>query len=177
MLRSDQARVNLPPPGVEAGDVDPTPTPIPKPPPSAAAQRWPGEAQVRGFVADYLRTGESNEPGIQDDFYSSRVDYFNEGTVDQAFITKDTKRYNKRWPDRHFTLVDPVEISESPDHDPEKFVVNFHCLFAVRQPGNPAKGETEKNAKGETTNTYTLERTGPESLRIVAIKEERVKAK
>ena len=171
MLHSDQARVNPTPPDLEiaAADPDPTPPPAPRPPPAAAFQRWPGVEVLRGFVENFVHLGESNAPGAQAGFFTDRVDYFNEGTVSRDFIDKDTEKYNKRWPDRHFTLVDPITVEESPDHDPSKIVVNFHCRIDVQRPGHDVKGETE--------NTYTLVRTGPESLRIAAIKEARVRNK
>ena len=171
VLHSDEARVNPTPPDTEVATADPDPTPrsAPKPPPAAAFRRWPGPEELHRFVENFVRLGESNNPGAQSGFFADHVDYFNEGVVSRDFIDKDTEKYNKRWPDRHFTMVDPISVEESPDHDPSKVVVNFHTLINVQRPGHDVKGETE--------NTYTLVRTGPETLRISAIKEARVRGK
>lgn len=197
VLHSDQGREHPSVSDGEAGSIDPPPFPTPAPPtgwiarvgrkfgpfPTAAppttatTQRWPDDAAVRSFVEEYLRTGESNVPETQQDFYAGRVDYFNEGVVDARFIAKDTARYNKRWPERHFTLLDPVEVAVSPDGNPDRAAVNFHCRFAVQGPGKPASGKTGKKVTGETSNTYVVERSGPDSMRIVSIKEERVRGK
>ena len=171
VLHSDQARVHPAPPDTDlaAVDPDPTPHPAPKPPPAAAFQRWPGPEALHGFIANFVHLGESNAAGAQTNFFANHVDYFNEGIVDRDFIDKDTEKYNKRWPDRHFTVVAPLSVEESPDHDPSKITVNFRCRIDVKRPGHDVKGETD--------NTYTLVRTGPETLRIAAIKESRVRNK
>ena len=137
VLHSDEARVNPTPPDADptAPDDEPTPRPVPKPPPAAAFQRWPDSAALHGFVENFVRLGESNAPGAQTTFFADRVDYFNEGTVSRDFIDKDTERYNKRWPDRHFTLLDPLTVGKSPDRDPSKIVVNFRCRIDVQRPG------------------------------------------
>ena len=168
VLHSDEARVNPTPPDPATPDDEPTPRPTLKPPPAAAFQRWPGLEALRGFVENFVHLGESNAPGAQSGFFADRVDYFNEGVVSRDFIDKDTERYNKRWPDRRFTLLDPLTVAESPDHDPAKVIVNFHCRINVQRPGHDVRGETE--------NTYTLVRTGSD-LRIAAIKEARVRNK
>ena len=168
VLHSDEARVNPTPSDGEVAVANPDPTPKPKPPPaSATAQRWPSQEVVRGFVEAFLAKGESNTPGAQGDYFADHVDYFDEGVVDQRFINKDTDKYNSRWPNRHFTLDSPLTVEGPPDGSPDKFVVNFRCKFNVRKPGHDVKGAADES--------YTLQRTGPESLRIVAIKEERVR--
>ncbi len=173
VLHSDQGRVQPLP----EGDAEPITDPTPKPPPLAVAQRQVDDTGVRAFVSEYLRSGQSNQPGTQDNFYAKRVDYFNEGMVDGAFIGKDTARYNKRWPTRHFILVDPVTVAASPDGDPQRLTAEFRCQFVVRS--GTEEHDEGKTVRGETKNTYVLERVGPgpDDLKIVAIKEERVRVK
>ena len=169
VLRSDEARRNPTPPDILPIDTEPSPTPAVAPPPAAMALHWPSTDTVRGFLANYLRVGQSNDTEAQMPFYADRVDYFNEGSVDHHFIHTDIDGYDRRWPERHFTLLDPVTLAASPDHDPEKIIVNFHYRFAVKRPHDAPEGEM--------ANTYTLQRTGPESLRIIAMKESRVRGK
>ncbi len=169
VLRSDVARRNPTPPDTAPADPDSQPTPTVAPPPAAASLRWPNTDTVRGFLASYLHAGQSDDTEAQMPFYSDRVDYLNEGRVDHRFIRADIDGYDRRWPERHFTLLDPITLAASPDHDPEKIVVNFHYRFAVKRPHDAPQGEM--------MNTYTLQRTGPESLRIIAMKESRVRGK
>ena len=167
VLRSDEARRNPTPPDTEPAD--PTPTPPIAPPPASASMHWPSPDTVRGFLASYLRAGQSNDTEAQMPFYGEHVDYLNEGNVDRRFIHADIDGYDRRWPERRFTLLDPVTVAVSPDHDPEKIVVNFHYRFAVKRPHDAPEGEM--------SNTYTLQRTGPDSLRIISMKEARVRGK
>ncbi len=169
VLRSDVARRNPAPPEAVSADADPQPTPTIAPPPAAASLHWPSTDEVRGFVASYLRAGQSDDTEAQMPFYADSVDYLNEGRVGHRFIRADIDSYDRRWPERHFTLLDPVTLAASADHDPDKIVVNFHYRFAVKRPHDAPEGEM--------MNTYTLQRTGPESLRIVAMKESRVRGK
>ena len=168
VLRSDEARRNPTPPGTQPV-IDPAPTPVVAPPPAAAALRRPGDMAVRAFLADYLRAGQSNDTAVQMPFYGDRVDYLNEGKVDQRFIHADIDGYDRRWPERRFTLLDPITLTASPDHDPEKIIVNFHYRFAVKRPHDAPEGEM--------SNTYTLQRNGPEGFRIIGMRESRVRGK
>ncbi len=169
VLRSDVARRNPAPPDTAPSNVDPPPGPTVAPPPAAASLHWPSADTVRGFLASYLRAGQSDDTEAQMPFYGEQVDYLNEGRVDQRFIRADIDSYDRRWPERHFTLLDPVTVAPSPDHDPEKIVVSFHYRFAVKR--------SHDAPAGEMMNTYTLQRTGPGSFRIIAMRESRVRGK
>ena len=169
VLRSDEGRRQLPP---EAADLADSPTPVPsptrppRPPPAAATRRRLTVEEARAFIARYLQAGQTNDPPAELAFYADRVDYFNEGVVDRRFIGGDIARYDRRWPDRHFTLLEPFAIASSPDGDPDKTVVNFRYQFAN-------KG-SKYLVHGKTDNTWTLAGETPANLRIITIKEQRV---
>ena len=169
VLRSDEGRRQSPP---EAADTEATPAPLPdstrppRPPPAAATRRRLTVEEARAFIARYLQAGQTNDPQAELAFYGDRVDYFNEGVVDRHFIGGDISRYDHRWPDRHFTLLEPFTIANSPDGDPDKTVVNFRYQFAN-------KG-SKYLVHGKTDNTWTLAGETPADLRIVAIKEQRI---
>ena len=137
------------------------------PPPAAESVHLPTAASVRGFLESYLRAGQSNDTDTQMPFYADRVDYLNEGQVDRRFIRADIDGYDRRWPERRFTLLDPVTVSAAPDHDPRKIVVNFRYRFSVKRPHDAPEGEM--------VNTYTLRRGDPETLQIISMKESRVR--
>ena len=169
VLRSDSARPGPVPADLAPVDIEPSPTPTIAPPPTAAAVRRPSETAVRTFLADYLRAGQSNDTEIQMPFYGGRVDYFDDGKVDLHYIHGDIDKYDRLWPERRFTLLDPIALSSSPDHDPDKIIVNFHYRFAEKR--------RHDAPEGETANTYTLQRTGLESFQIIGMKESRVRSK
>ena len=169
VLRSDVARRNPTPSDPALTDADLQPTPAVAPPPAATSLRWPHPDTVRAFLESYLRAGQSDDTEAQMPFYGDHVDYLNEGRVDRRFIHADIDSYDRRWPERHFNLLGPITLAPAPDGDPEKVVVNFHYRFAVKRPHDAPQGEM--------MNTYTLQRTGPESFQIVGMKESRVRGR
>ena len=175
VLRSDEAR-SSPSPGeidaaiarAETALAVPSVTPAP-PPAAAGVLRRPTVEQVRDFLTRYLQAGQNNDAETEMHFYGERVAYYDEGVVDHPYISRDVARYDHRWPERRFTLLDPVTVSDSPDGDPDKFVVNFRYGFNV------------KNARytvgGKTDNTWTITGHDPDSWKIVSMKEQRVREK
>ena len=175
VLRSDEARRTLSAADAELAadraaltDPDfPSPPPTPRPPPAAASRQRATSEEVRAFIARYLQAGQANDPHAELAFYGERVDYFDEGSVDKPFIEEDIARYDRRWPDRRFTLLEPFAVEPSPDGDPARLVVRFRYEFM------------NKGAKylvqGKTDNVWTLTGTRPADLRIVAMKEQRVR--
>jgi peptidoglycan hydrolase-like protein with peptidoglycan-binding domain len=143
------------------------PTPTPGPPPASASAQRPDTAAVRAFIEHYLQAGQTNDPPAELRFYGDRVQYFDDGLVDQRFIEQDVRRYDHRWPDRQFSLSGPVEITHPSDGDPAKIEVRFRYRYAVKS--------SRLSATGQTDNEYVLAGSRPEDLRIVSMKEERVR--
>jgi hypothetical protein len=141
-------------------------------PPPPAESPAPGQdltpERVSKFVQDYLRDGETPDVQKQVDYYAFPVRYFDHGTVSQDFVTKDTSNYVKRWPERKYTLVGPVNFFAS-DKEGEtnvEFTIAFDLRSNTRQ--------TKNKATGKTKNWWTVRGNGDE-LKIVAIREERVR--
>lgn len=171
VLRSDEAR-----PAPSSGDTDPatavaaasSPTPAP-PPASTGMVHRPTPEQVRAYLERYLQAGATNDPDAEMRFYGEHVTYYDEGLVDHSYILRDVIRYDHRWPERHFTLLDPVTISAAPGGNPDKFVVNFRYAFHV-------KGSRYAVA-GKTDNVWTIAGDEPDGWKIVSMKEQRVREK
>jgi hypothetical protein len=123
---------------------------------------------VTKFVQDYLRDGETSDVLKQLNYYAFPVRYFDHGTVSREFVTKDTTNYVKRWPERKYTLVGPVGFFAS-DAEGETNV-EFTIAFDLRSDGRSAKNK----ASGRTKNWWTLRGNG-EELKIVAIREARIR--
>ena len=182
VLRSDAARPSPSPDDAEAaatraenalagtGTARTHATPTPAPPPAASGtRRRPTTEEVHDFLTRYLQAGQNNDAGEEMRFYGERVAYYGEGTVDQAYIARDVARYDHRWPERRFALIEPVTISVAPDHDPDKFVVNFRYGFNVRNP--------RYSVGGKADNVWVVAGPEPAGWKIVSMKEERVREK
>jgi hypothetical protein len=144
---------------------------VPSPPPPAES---PGPGQdlnperVSKFVQDYLRDAESEDVSSQARYYAFPVVYFDHGAVSEQFVMRDTSNYLKRWPERKYTLTTPVSFFAS-DKEGETNI-EFTIAFELR-----SKARTTKNkAAGRTKNSWTI-RTEGDELKIVAIREERVR--
>lgn len=143
----------------------------PSPPPPAES---PGPGQdlnperVNKFVQDYLHDAESEDVSSQVRYYAFPVLYFDHGTVSEQFVTRDTSNYLKRWPERKYTLTTPVNFFAS-DKEGETNI-EFTIAFELR-----TKARTTKDkAVGRTKNWWTIRAEG-DDLKIVAIREERVR--
>ena len=121
--------------------------------------------RVNRFVETYLADGETDDIGLQVWFYGFPVRYFNHGLVDQAFVVRDTKAYVNRWPERDYTVVGPVTYTTA--GPPGQIQIEFTIDYTVRN----------KTAvkSGRTKNFWTVRTTG-DDMKIIAIREEHIKA-
>jgi Putative peptidoglycan binding domain len=147
--------------------LDQTPTPQPPAESPAAAQDLAPD-RVNKFVQDYLRDAETDDVAAQVKYYAFPVRYFDHGTVSEQFITQDTSNYVKRWPERKYTLAEPVKFfaSGKEGETEVEFTIAFELRSAVRT--------TKNRAVGRTKNWWTLQGNGDE-LKIVAIREARIR--
>ncbi len=148
-----QAEANL-----DAAQTPPPPAEAPTPSNDITPDR------VREYVEQYLRDGETQDVSAQVKYFDYPVEYFDHGAVDADFVQKDVANYVKRWPDRHYTLLAPPKIVAAPEADEAQ--VQFPISFDVRNPKHAAKGRTN--------NFWTLRQDGNE-LKIVAIREQRLR--
>jgi hypothetical protein len=143
----------------------------PSPPPPAES---PGPGQdlnperVSKFVEDYLRDGETQDIPSQLKYYAFPVQYFDHGVVSEKFVAQDTGNYVKRWPERKYTLAGPVSFFASGKEGETN--IEFTIAFDLRSPARTAKNK----AIGRTKNWWSVRAEG-EELKIVAIREERLR--
>ncbi|MEY2559372.1 MAG: hypothetical protein QOE34_2797 [Verrucomicrobiota bacterium] len=172
VLRSDAAR-ELPAPQrvalQQAAEENPDPSPSPAPP---AESPGPGQdltpERVTRFVDEYLRDSETDDITAQAKYFAYPVQYFDHGPVDAQFVQRDVRNYVKRWPDRKYVLIQPVSFFASGKEG--ETIVEFTISFDLR-----SKARTSKNtASGRTKNWWTLRLEGDE-LKIVAIREQRLR--
>lgn len=167
VLKSDAARELPPAKQAEmqeraVANLDPEPSPeIPAESPSGPQSLSP--EIVTKFVESYLRDNEQNDLDRQLGYYSYPVDYFTHGEVGKDFVTKDNRRYMRRWPERAYRLSAPVKFVAGPKAG--ETVVEFPISFKVRN--------SHHQVSGRTRNFWTIRPEG-DGLKICAIKEERL---
>ena len=166
MLRSDAAREL---PGAQRialeraaeENLDPSPTPAPPAEPPGPGQDLTPE-RVTKFVEDYLRDAETDDVALQVRYFVYPIEYFDHGPVDEQFVLRDVRNYLKRWPQRKYTLSQPVQFFASGKEG--ETLVEFFIGYDVRNKNHIASGRTK--------NWWTLRLEG-EELKIVAIREQR----
>ena len=168
VLRSDAAR-ELPAAQrialERAADENADSAPSPYPPAEAPD---PGQnltpERVTRLVTDYLRDAETDDVAAQVKYFAYPILYFDHGSVEEPFVLKDVRNYLKRWPERRYTLSQPVSFFAAEREGETN--VEFLIAYEVRN-GNHA-------ALGRTRNWWTLRAEGDE-LKIVAIREQRLR--
>lgn len=117
--------------------------------------------RVTRFVETYLSDGETDDIDLQVWFYSFPVDYFQHGRVGQDFVVNDTRRYVKRWRQRKYRIVGPVNFAGSGKEG--EATVEFTIDYTV--------GNKDGTKSGRTRNFWTVRADG-EDMKIIAIREE-----
>ena len=149
----------------EKPDLTPSP-PAPAESPGVGQDITPD--RVNKFVEDYLRDAEGQSVPAQLKYYAFPVRYFDHGTVSEPFVTKDTSDYVKRWPERKYTLTAPPNFFAAGKEGETE--IEFTITFQLRN----AARTTKNRATGRTKNWWTVRMEG-EEMKIVAIREERVR--
>lgn len=143
----------------------------PSPPPPAESP-GPGQdvnpEQVTRLVQDYLRDAETQDVPAQVKYFAFPVQYFDHGIVSEEFVARDTTNYVKNWPERKYTLAEPVSFfaSDSEGETNIEFTIAFELQNKARKNKNRASGRTK--------NWWTVRAEGGD-LKIVAIREQRLR--
>lgn len=168
VLRSDVAReiseaqrTALANSAEENPDLSPSPMP-PAESPAPSDNLTP--ARVNQFVEDYLRDGETENVAAQLRYYTFPVTYFDHGPVDESFVTRDTRNYLKRWPERKYMLTAPITFAASGKES--ETLIEFTIAFSVHNKNH--------SASGRTRNVWTI-RTVDNDLKIVSIREQHLR--
>ena len=132
------------------------------PPATDSADEFSAE-RLRDYVAAYVLAGLDKNVGAEAEFFADRVDYYDQGEMDREKIQQDLKRYDQRWPERHFWVAGKISI----EPQGENLVrVTFPLGFKLRN-GN-------KQSSGKVDKTLVLKQAG-EDLQIVAVNERKVR--
>ena len=147
--------VSAPPP---TGSENTRPTSAP--PSTTAADEFSTE-RLRDYVAAFVLAGLDKNVGAETEFFADRVEYYDQGTMDRDKIREDLKRYDERWPERHFWVAGAINIEPQSDN---RVQVTFPLGFKLRNANRQSSGKVDK--------TLVLERAG-DDLQVVAVNEKK----
>jgi peptidoglycan hydrolase-like protein with peptidoglycan-binding domain len=115
--------------------------------------------RMRDYVAAFVLAGLDRNVGAETEFFADRVQYYDQGIVDREKIREDLKRYDERWPERHFWVAGTINVEPQSD---QQVRVTFPLGFKLRNANKQSSGKVDK--------TLLLTRTG-DDLQIVAVNE------
>jgi hypothetical protein len=124
----------------------------------ASSQKFSPEG-LRDYVAAFVLAGLDKNVGAEVEFFADRVEYYDEGVKNREKIREDLKRYDDRWPERHFWVAGAINIEPQSEN---RVRVTFPLGFKLRNGGKQSSGKTNK--------TLVLEPAG-DDLQIVAVNE------
>jgi hypothetical protein len=155
------------PPVVIPPESSPPPRKPPERPPASPAPASPAPAEETAgpaqFVRRYLAACETNRLQEEMSFYAARMSYFDHGQVDAAFVSRDVERFYKRWPHRHYELLD-CKITPLKENEWEaRFRIAFHYTNDQARP-----------VSGRSLNVFRMQKNG-ERLHFISMKEQVVR--
>lgn len=115
--------------------------------------------RLRDYVAAFVLAGLDPQVGAELEFFGDPVRYYGDGLVGRDKIQADLRRYDARWPERHFWLAGNPSVTRQPD---SRIRVSFPLRYQLRN--------GSKHSSGEIIKTILLEVHG-EDLQIVAVNE------
>jgi len=115
--------------------------------------------RLRDYVAAFVLAGLDKNVGAEAEFFADRVEYYDQGVMDREKIREDLKRYDERWPERHFWVAGKINVEPQSDN---RVRVTFPLGFKLRN-GN-------KQSSGKINKTLVLEPAG-DDFQIVAVNE------
>ena len=115
--------------------------------------------RLRDYVAAFVLAGLDKNVGTEAEFFADRVDYYDQGVMDREKIQQDLKRYDERWPERHFWVAGKINVEPQSEN---RVRVTFPLGFKLRNGNRTVTGKVDK--------TLVLEPAG-DDLQIVAVNE------
>lgn len=168
ILKSDAARVlpklEIPSDEKPLDEPDLVPSPAAPAESPAPVANLPS-AEVDKFVDAYLRDAATDNVQAQVKYYEFPVEYFDHGPSDYQSVWRDTRNYVKRWPKRKYGLTGPIALSGTDDE--RQLFVQFTIDFSVTN--------AKSSAHGQTRNFWTITRRPGGEMKIVSIREERLR--
>ena len=135
---------------------------VPEQAPTTNDAPEPTEAELFKFIEEYTKSGEQDAPEDETKFYASTVEnYFGKKNVKIADILTDRKNQIRRWPQRHYAVMEPQVIGK--EHS-DVFVLSAKVHYNVRNP------KSEKSSNGVAATNYKV-RVSDNRLELLSVEE------
>lgn len=141
----------------------PAATARPAPRPAATSDAFDRD-RLRDYVGAFILAGIDPEIGAELEFFANRVDYFGDGKVTRDKIRRDLLRYDRRWPERRFSLAGDVTVRIDSER---RARVTFPLRYQLRSKSEKASGMVRK--------TLVLEKNAQNVLEIVGVSEKKMR--
>jgi len=115
--------------------------------------------RLRDYVAAFVLAGLDKNVGAEAEFFADRVEYYDQGIMDREKIRDDLKRYDERWPERHFWVAGKINVEPQ---NGNRVRVTFPLGFKLRNGNRTVTGKTNKSLVLEAA---------ADDLQIVAVTE------
>jgi hypothetical protein len=135
-------------------------------PAGTSGEALPSNMEMRTYLREYLDAAQQLEVPEELAFYAPQVAYYDQGVVTKTFIRNELVTYRQHWPERQYTLHDPISVSARGDG----VTVRYRVAFALVNAG------LNRKAAGVTNNVLVLNRASDQRWEITTIREERVRA-
>ena len=119
--------------------------------------------RLRDYVAAFVLAGLDKNVAAETEFFADRVQYYDQGVMDREKIREDLKRYDERWPERHFWFAGAINIEPQGDNSVR---VTFPLGFKLRNANKTLNGKIEKSLVLQPSS---------EDLEIVAVNERQIR--
>jgi len=115
---------------------------------------------LQAFVAAFIQSGASDRLESAMQFYASKVNYYDRGTIDGSEVRKDLAEYRRHWPRRQYQLIDnPVAHAGL---RPNQYVVSYKLGFML--------ADRQRQLRGISSVTAAIE-DDDGTYRIIGIRE------
>ena len=126
-------------------------------PPAAASAGEFSTDRLRDYVAAFVLAGLDKSVGAEAEFFADRVDYYDQGVMDREKIQQDLKRYDERWPERHFWVAGKINVEPQSEN---RVRVTFPLGFKLRNGNKQSSGKVDKTLVSGTCRRRSANRRG-----------------
>ena len=137
--------------------------------------------RLRDYVAAFVLAGLDKNVGAETEFFADRVEYYDQGSMNRDKIREGLKRYDDRWPERHFWIAGAINVE--PQND-QRVRVSFRsdssCAMAtgshlarwtrpscLSELGATCKSSQSANAKKSNSKIFGASEPGSTAERII----------
>jgi hypothetical protein len=85
---------------------------------------------LQAFVEAFIQSGASDRLDSAMQFYAPKVNYYDKGSVDEAFIRRDISEFRRRWPRREYQLFNRPVARAGPR--PHQYYVGYRIGYILR---------------------------------------------